>query len=198
MYKSIKTYIDLILAFFLLLFLSPIILVISICLAYQQQSIIFVQERQGYMGKVFKIIKFKTMRDMYGKDGNPLGDEERLTSIGKFLRKYHLDELPQLINILKGDMAIIGPRPLLPEYDLYYASDQRKRFMVKPGITGLAQVKGGNSLSWNSKFKFDIYYVENFSLLLDFKIMIMTIFYLLTRKDNGNLLWAMDKFNGQN
>jgi undecaprenyl phosphate N,N'-diacetylbacillosamine 1-phosphate transferase len=172
----IKAPVDVIAAAVALVLSSPI-LVILYLLLYRATggSVLFVQPRIGKNEKVFKVYKFRTMNNKRGPDGELLPDAERLTSIGRFVRKTSLDELPQLFNIVRGDMSFIGPRPLLPEYLPYYNEKQRKRHLVKPGITGLAQVNGRNLTTWEKRFEFDVSYVENVSLLLDLKIFFKTI-----------------------
>lgn len=157
--------------------------------------IFFVQERIGYKNQPFKIIKFKTMRDLRDENGNLLPDEQRLTRLGNFLRKTSLDELPQIINILKGEMRLVGPRPLLPEYLPLYSKNQLKRHQVKPGITGWAQINGRNLLTWKEKFELDVWYVENRSFWLDIRILWLT-FLKIFRKNDGDVL--SEKFNGYN
>ncbi|EAY29176.1 sugar transferase [Microscilla marina] len=157
--------------------------------------IIFLQERIGYQNQPFYIIKLKTMRDLRDEQGNLLPDKQRVTTIGKFLRKTSLDELPQLINILKGDMRLVGPRPLLPEYLPLYTPQQLKRHSVKPGITGWAQVNGRNSLTWQQKFELDLWYVENRSFRLDLKILWLTFLNIFRKRDGDELA---EKFNGKN
>lgn len=177
MYKYFfKRLIDFLSAFFGLIVLSPIIIAICVYLYfYNDGSLFFLQKRPGKDETIFKVIKFKTMTDKKDKNGNLLSDKERLTSVGKFIRKTSLDELPQLINVLKGEMSLIGPRPLLPEYLPLYNKEQKKRHLVKPGITGLAQVNGRNAISWEKKFLFDVQYVNEMSFLLDLKILFLTI-----------------------
>lgn len=177
MYRTfLKILFDFIAAFVGLIFLSPLLIIVMILLAISNKGTpFFLQDRPGKNGKIFKVIKFKTMNDKKDKQGSLLSDEIRLTSLGKFIRKTSLDEIPQLINVLKGDMSLIGPRPLLPEYLLLYNKEQRKRHFVKPGITGWAQVNGRNAISWQKKFEYDVWYVNNISLLLDVKILFKTV-----------------------
>lgn len=177
MYKSIiKPLLDFIAALTGLLLLSPLFIVIIILLFIANNGKpFFFQQRPCKNEKIFKIIKFKTMNDKKDSNGNLLSDSERLTKIGNFVRKTSLDELPQLINVLKGEMSLIGPRPLLPEYLPLYNEFQKRRHEVKPGITGWAQVNGRNSISWQKKFEFDFWYVNNMSLVLDIKILMLTI-----------------------
>jgi lipopolysaccharide/colanic/teichoic acid biosynthesis glycosyltransferase len=159
-----------------LVILSPIILVLTLLLFYINKGFpFFYQRRPGKKGKIFKIIKFKTMTDEVDENGNLLPDFKRMTKVGNFVRKCSLDEIPQLFSVLKGDMSIIGPRPLLEEYLPLYSEEQLKRHNVRPGITGWAQVNGRNSIDWNDKFKLDVYYVENLSFFLDLKILFMTV-----------------------
>jgi len=177
MYKLfVKLMTDFIISLLLLIVLSPIIVitVIGLFIANHGKPFFF-QTRPGINEKTFSIIKFKTMNDKKNSEGNLLPDAQRLTKIGSFVRKTSLDELPQLINVLKGDMSIIGPRPLLPEYLPLYNEIQRRRHEVKPGITGWAQVNGRNAISWSQKFEFDIWYVDNVSFVIDCKIVFLTI-----------------------
>ena len=177
MYKNfIKPAIDFVLALVGFLFLSPVFVLVAIGLFFANDGKpFFFQLRPGKDGKIFKIIKFKTMTDKKDENGNLLPDADRLTKIGSFVRKTSLDEIPQLLNVIKGDMALVGPRPLLPQYLELYNDFQRRRNEVKPGITGWAQVNGRNSISWEKKFEYDVWYVDNVSFLLDFKILIMTV-----------------------
>ena len=177
MYKFIfKPFMDGLIALVGLFLLSPILLIITFGLLIANRGIpFFIQSRPGKNEKLFNIIKFKTMNDNKDSQGILLKDEIRLTKVGKFVRKISLDEIPQLINVLKGDMSIIGPRPLLPEYLSLYNEVQKQRHDVKPGITGWAQVNGRNAISWQQKFNYDVYYVNNLSFLLDFKIIYLTI-----------------------
>ncbi|MGJ8549469.1 sugar transferase [Winogradskyella wichelsiae] len=180
----IKRLFDFLVAFFGLLIISPLFIVLIICLfILNNGKPFFYQARTGKNGRIFTIIKFKTMTDKTDKVGNLLPASERVTKIGNFCRKLSLDELPQLINILKGDMSLIGPRPLLPEYLERYNKRQYRRHDVIPGITGWAQVNGRNTISWEQKFEFDVYYVENQSFALDLKIFLKTIDKVINRKD---------------
>ncbi|MDB1921728.1 sugar transferase [Clostridium tertium] len=198
--KIIKRLIDIIISISGLVILSPIILILIILVYFKLgYPVFFVQERVGKNNKVFKMIKFRTMKDDKDKKGQLLSDEERLTSFGKKLRSLSLDELPELINILKGDMSIVGPRPLLKEYLPIYNKEQLRRHNVLPGLTGWAQINGRNAISWTEKFKLDVWYVDNWSLLLDVKIFFLTIFKVLKREgisQDGNA--TMEKFNGKN
>ena len=177
MYKNIlKPFFDFLAAFIGLVVLSPIFLVVTLGLAIANNGKpFFFQRRPGKNERIFKIVKFKSMHDKKDSNGNLLPDSERLTKIGSFVRKTSLDEIPQLINVLKGDMSFIGPRPLLPEYLPLYNETQRHRHDVKPGITGWAQVNGRNTVSWEKKFEYDVWYVNNQTFLLDVKIFFMTI-----------------------
>ncbi len=177
MYKSLfKRILDFIASFIGLLVLSPVFVIITIGLFFANQGKpFFFQKRPGKNGKIFKIIKFKTMNDKRDPSGKLLSDELRLTKIGAFVRKTSLDEIPQLINVLKGEMSLIGPRPLLPEYLNLYNDFQRRRNDVKPGITGWAQVNGRNTISWEQKFEYDVWYVDHLNFLLDIKILLLTV-----------------------
>ena len=177
MYKNfIKPAIDFVLALVGFLFLSPVFVLVAIGLFFANDGKpFFFQLRPGKDGKIFKIIKFKTMTDKKDENGNLLPDADRLTKIGSFVRKTSLDEIPQLLNVIKGDMSLVGPRPLLPKYLELYNDFQRRRNEVKPGITGWAQVNGRNSISWEKKFEYDVWYVDNVSFLLDIKILILTV-----------------------
>lgn len=199
MYKNlIKPILDFILAFLLIIVFSPIILIVALLIKLKLGSpILFTQERPGLNGKIFRIYKFRTMSDERDSKGNLLSDELRLKGFGKLIRKSSLDELPQLFNVLKGEMSFVGPRPLLVEYLKLYNQEQAKRHNVKPGITGWAQVNGRNAISWEEKFKLDVYYVEHISFMLDCKILYMTFFKVLKRKDiNSNTNITMEKFTG--
>ena len=177
MYKIFfKPLLDFVLSFLGLIISSPLFLIVFIALLFANRGkVFFLQNRPGKNEKIFKIIKFRTMNDNRDTQGNLLPDEERLTSIGKLVRKTSLDEIPQLINVLLGNMSLIGPRPLLPEYLPLYNDVQKKRHLIKPGITGWAQINGRNAVEWDKKFMFDVWYVENVSFLLDLQIMFLTL-----------------------
>ena len=184
----LKRLIDFVGSLILLILFSPIIFITTLLLlTVNKGEPFFIQIRPGYKTKPFKIIKFKTMRDLMDKNGILLPDEQRLTKIGKLIRSLSIDELLQLINVLKGEMSLVGPRPLLTQYLPLYNSFQVRRHSVKPGITGLAQVNGRNAINWEEKFKFDIQYVENISLKLDIKILYLTIINVITRKNINNI-----------
>lgn len=176
MYKNyFKRLFDFLAAFFGLVLLSPIFIIVMVGLYFANQGKpFFFQERPGLNEKIFKIIKFKTMNDKKDANGNLLSDADRLTPIGAFVRKTSLDEIPQLINVLKGDMSLIGPRPLLPQYLPLYNEEQRRRHEVRPGITGWAQVNGRNAITWKRKFELDVEYVDNLSLAMDVKVFFTT------------------------
>ena len=176
MYKNyLKRIFDFVVALIGITFLLPVFLIVMIGLFISiDGKPFFFQQRPGRNGKIFKIIKFKTMNDKKDSNGNLLSDAERLTAVGSFVRKTSLDEIPQLINVLKGDMSLIGPRPLLVQYLPLYNEHQARRHEVRPGITGWAQVNGRNAISWNQKFDYDVWYVENISLMLDVKIFFLT------------------------
>lgn len=198
MYKNFfKRLIDFIIVLSALLVIWPILLVIYIWLtiANKGAGAIFYQERPGLHGKIFKVMKFKSMTDERDANGNLLPNEKRLTKVGKFVRSTSIDELPQLINVLKGDMALIGPRPLLTKYLELYSEEQARRHDVRPGITGWAQVNGRNAISWTKKFEFDVWYVDHCSLWLDIKIIFMTIKNVLTSKD---IVLSTGPFTGNN
>ena len=201
MYKKFfKPLLDKALALTGLIILSPVMISVAILIyLWDGKPILFVQERPGYKEKIFKIYKFRTMTNEKDENGNLLPDEKRLKGIGKIIRSLSLDELPQLFNVLKGDMSFVGPRPLLVEYLPLYNERQRKRHDVKPGITGLAQVMGRNALNWKEKFEYDVYYVENLSFWLDLKIILLTIWKVLKREGISQKGRAtMEKFNGRN
>lgn len=186
-----------------LICLSPILLMLTIWLHYANKGAgaFFVQERPGKDAKIFKVIKFKTMTDERDADGKLLPDAQRLTRVGSLVRSLSLDELPQLYNVLKGDMALIGPRPLLVEYLPLYTEEQSRRHEVRPGITGWAQCHGRNAISWADKFKLDVWYVDHCSLWTDIKVILVTIKKVILREDINQIggEWAtMDPFNGHN
>lgn len=199
MYRNFfKNIIDFIFALFLIIILFPVLIILYVLVSLISGSpVIFRQKRPGKNEKIFELLKFRTMTNKTDKDGNLLSDNERITSLGKFMRRTSLDELPQLLNVLKGDISLVGPRPLLPEYLPLYNEDQKKRHLVKPGITGWAQVNGRNAISWNEKFKCDLYYVENLTFALDLKILIRTIVKVIKVADvydtNG---MTNEKFSG--
>ena len=186
MYKHFfKRFLDFSFSLVALVVLSPILLTITLWLhlANKGAGAFFFQERPGKDEKIFKVIKFKSMTDERDKDGNLLPDKDRITTAGKLVRKTSLDELPQLINVLKGDMALIGPRPLLPEYLPYYTEKERVRHTVRPGISGWAQVNGRNNLSWDDKLALDVYYVEHLSFCMDIRVLFTTIKNVIGGKD---------------
>lgn len=202
MYKNfIKRLLDFFIVLSVLLVIWPILLVISIWLHFANKGAgaFFAQERPGKDGKIFKVIKFKTMTDERDVDGNLLPDEVRLTKVGKIVRSTSIDELPQLINVLKGDMSIIGPRPLLPQYLPLYSPEQARRHEVRPGITGWAQCHGRNAITWTEKFKLDVWYVDNISFWTDVKVVFITIKKVLFREDISSATSAtMEYFDGTN
>lgn len=184
MYQDVvKPFFDLLFSLVILLLLGPLILLISILLALANRGKpFFTQRRPGKYGRVFTIVKFKTMNDRRDGEGKLLPDARRLTTVGKVLRKTSLDELPQLLNVLKGDMSLVGPRPLLPEYLPLYNARQARRHEVKPGITGWAQVNGRNAISWEQKFEYDVWYVQNCRFALDIRILYRTFVNVLKRE----------------
>jgi len=194
----LKRVIDFVVALAGLLIVSPIFLFVLIALAIANQGKpFFFQKRPGKNGKIFTIIKFKTMTDKKDTNGNLLSDAERLTTVGAFVRKTSLDEIPQLINVLKGDMSLIGPRPLLVQYLPLYNDHQARRHNVRPGITGWAQVNGRNAISWNQKFDYDVWYVENISFILDLKIFFLTAKKVFIREGISQVGQAtMEPFKG--
>ncbi len=197
--KYIKRILDLVFAVILLILLSPIMLLAAIAIKIEDPKgpVLFKQKRPGKDTKIFTVYKFRTMRVETEKDGRPLSDMERITKVGAFLRKTSIDELPQLFNIIRGEMSFIGPRPLLVEYLDYYTPEQMRRHEVMPGISGWAQVNGRNAISWEEKFKYDVWYVDNMSFLLDLKIVFMTIYNILKREGINNSKWdTMPLFTG--
>ena len=202
MYKNFfKRVIDFSIVFIALLIIWPILLLITVWLHFANKGAgaFFTQERPGKDGKIFKVIKFKTMTDERDENGKLLPDAQRLTKVGKFVRSTSIDELPQLINVLKGDMALIGPRPLLVKYLPLYSEEQTRRHEVRPGITGWAQCNGRNAISWTKKFELDVWYVDNCTLWTDIKIIWITIMKVLKRADISQDGQAtMEAFNGNN
>ncbi len=202
MYKHFfKRFFDFWISLIVLIIISPILLVVTIWLHFANRGAgaFFTQDRPGKDGKIFKVIKYKTMTDERDADGNLLPDEERLTKVGKFVRSTSVDELPQLFNVLKGDMALIGPRPLLVQYLPLYSPEQARRHEVRPGISGWAQCHGRNAISWDEKFKLDVWYVDHCTLWTDIKVIFITIKNVLLRKDISSATSAtMEAFNGNN
>ena len=202
MYKHFfKRFFDFWIALIALICLSPILLIVTIWLHFANKGAgaFFFQDRPGKDGKIFKVIKFKTMTDERDKEGNLLPDADRLTKVGKFVRSTSIDELPQLINVLKGDMALIGPRPLLVQYLPLYTIEQMRRHEVRPGISGWAQCHGRNNISWTEKFKLDVWYVDHISLFTDLQVIWITIMKVLKRADiNEEGQATMEVFNGHN
>ena len=198
MYKFFKRLIDIICSLIGLILFSPILLVVALLIRINLGSpVFFTQTRLGKDGKEFKMIKFRTMKDSLDKFGQLLPDEQGLTKFGKILRSTSLDELPELINVLKGDMTLVGPRPLLVEYKELYSERQFRRHEVSPGITGWAQINGRNAISWNERFELDVWYVDNISFLLDMKILVMTILKVIKRDGiNEQGQASMSKFTG--
>ena len=196
----LKRTIDFMLAFIGILAFLPVILITTLFLFFSNKGKpFFFQNRPGKKGKVFKIIKFKSMNDKKDSNGELLPFDQRVTSVGKFIRKFSLDEIPQLFYVLKGDMSLIGPRPLLTQYLPLYNQEQSKRHNVRPGITGWAQINGRNTISWDQKFKLDVWYVENLSLKTDIKIIFLTIKKVLYKEDiNSSENVNMTPFNGNN
>lgn len=204
MYKNcFKRVIDFIIVFCALAIIWPFLLAITVWLHFANKGAgaFFFQDRPGKNGKIFKVIKFKTMTDERDAEGNLLPDADRLTKVGRFVRSTSIDELPQLINVLKGDMALIGPRPLLVQYLPLYSKEQARRHEVRPGITGWAQVHGRNAISWTEKFKLDVWYVDHISFITDVKVILMTVKKVLFREDINTTTGqsaTMDYFDGTN
>ena len=199
--KYLKRWLDFVIVFCVLAVIWPILLLVTLWLHFANKGAgaFFTQERPGRNGKIFKVIKFKTMTDERDADGNLLPDAERLTPVGRFVRSTSIDELPQLINVLKGDMALIGPRPLLVQYLPLYSKEQARRHEGRPGITGWAQCHGRNSISWTEKFKLDVWYVDHCSLITDIKVIFITIKKVLLRDGISQEGQAtMEPFNGNN
>lgn len=195
-----KRFLDITVAIFALLTLLPVVIFVAVLIRFKLGSpILFTQDRPGLNGKVFKMMKFRSMLDGKDKQGNLLPDDERMTKFGTFLRSTSLDELPGLFNVLKGDMSLVGPRPLLVQYLPLYNAEQARRHDVRPGITGWAQVNGRNAISWEQKFKLDVWYVDNQSLLLDFKILLLTVKKVFVREGisaDGHV--TIEPFKGSN
>lgn len=202
MYKNcFKRMIDCCLAMVAIVVLSPVMAAVAVLLAVANKGagVVFTQTRPGKNGRLFKVMKFKTMTDERDENGNLLPDAQRLTKTGKFIRSTSLDELPQLFNVLKGDMALIGPRPLLPQYLPLYSKEQARRHDVRPGITGWAQVHGRNTISWKKKFELDVWYVDHCSFWLDLKIILLTVKKVIIREgitQEGQA--TAEYFNGNN
>ena len=203
MYKHFfKRVLDFFISLIALICISPLLMVVTIWLHFANKGagVFFFHERPGQNAKLFKVIKFKSMTDERDAEGNMLPNEKRITAAGKFVRKTSIDELPQLFNVLKGDMSLIGPRPLVPRYLELYNQEQMRRHEVRPGITGWAQVNGRNSISWTKKFEYDVWYVDHCSFILDMRILWMTMRNVLMRKDinsDDNKVGAVG-FNGHN
>ena len=202
MYKHfLKRFLDFWISLIVLIIISPILVLVTIWLHFANKGAgaLFFQERPGKDGKIFKVIKFKTMTDERDVEGNLLPDEERLTNVGRFVRSTSIDELPQLINVLKGDMALIGPRPLLVQYLPLYSKEQMRRHEVRPGISGWAQCHGRNQISWTEKFKLDVWYVDHLSFMTDLQVIMITIKKVLFREDiNSDNDATMEDFDGTN
>ena len=199
-----KRLFDIVLSLTAITVLSPILVVVSVLLFFANEGagVFFLQPRPGYKGKIFKVIKFKTMNDKRGADGKLLLDTLRITPVGQFVRNTSLDELPQLFNVLKGDMSLIGPRPLLVKYLPLYSKEQMRRHDVRPGITGWAQCHGRNAMTWGKKFELDVWYVNHIYFLTDLKVIVHTIKTVLSRDgintDNAATAATMEEFNGHN
>ncbi len=201
--RYVKRAVDFLAALLLLILLSPLMLAVIILLHFANKGagVFFAQDRPGKHERIFKALKFKTMTDERDADGHLLPDGDRLTPVGRFVRSTSIDELPQLINILRGDMSFIGPRPLLVQYLPLYSAEQHRRHLVTPGMSGWAQVNGRNTISWTRKFELDVYYVDHVSLRLDLKILFLTVLNVLSRKDintTDGTSATMDYFNGKN
>ncbi|MQP52050.1 MULTISPECIES: sugar transferase [unclassified Flavobacterium] len=197
--KGLKRVVDLLATMIIFLISIPLFIGVSVLLMASQNAVFFTQYRPGKNGKIFKLIKFKTMSDRRDVNGNLLPDQERLTKAGKFVRSTSLDELPQLINVLKGDMSLIGPRPLLVKYLPLYSKEQARRHEVRPGITGWAQVNGRNAIAWDQKFEYDVWYVDNISILLDIKILWLTLKKVIVREGiSSTTSVTMEPFKGNN
>jgi len=193
-----KRVFDVFFAFIGIVVLSPLILILAILIRiFLDKPIIFKQKRPGLDGKIFTIYKFRTMKDVYTADGKPMDDSLRITKLGRFLRNFSLDELPELFNVLKGEMSLVGPRPLLVEYLDHYNDEQMRRHLVKPGITGWAQINGRNSITWKEKFAMDLWYVKHQSFWLDLKILLLTAKKVLLRDNISQEGYiSMERFQG--
>lgn len=202
MYKNFfKRILDFSISLIVLICISPILLVVTVWLHFANKGAgaFFFQERPGKDGKIFKVVKFKTMNDERDAKGNLLPDEQRLTKVGRFVRSTSFDELPQLINVLKGEMSLIGPRPLVPSYLPLYSKEQMRRHEVRPGISGWAQCHGRNTISWKQKFEYDVWYVDHCTLWTDIKVVCITIKKVLARQDIAKEgMVSMEPFNGHN
>ncbi|MBQ6745657.1 MAG: sugar transferase [Bacteroidaceae bacterium] len=202
MYKHFfKRFFDFWISLIALIFISPILLVVTIWLHFANKGAgaFFLQDRPGKDGKIFKVIKFKTMTDERDAEGNLLPDEARLTKVGRFVRSTSIDELPQLINVLKGDMALIGPRPLLVQYLPLYSPEQMRRHEVRPGISGWAQCHGRNAIKWTQKFEYDVWYVDHLTMVTDMKVIVLTLLEVLQRNGiNEEGSATIEPFNGNN
>lgn len=197
--KYLKLPFDTVVAIMAFIILSPVFLIVALLLLiFNDANVFFYQPRPGLNGVIIKVIKFKTMNDRRNSDGELLPDADRLTTLGKLIRKTSLDEIPQLLNVIKGDMSLVGPRPLLVEYLPLYNDTQKRRHEVKPGITGWAQVNGRNAISWPQKFEYDLYYVNNLSFALDIKILILTVKKVFVSEGINSVTSAtMEKFKGE-
>lgn len=197
---AIKRVFDILASSLILIIFSPVMLLVAFLIRRKLgKPVLFRQVRPGLGGKPFKMFKFRTMKDAYDAHGRPLPDEQRMTSLGQFLRSTSIDELPELVNVLKGDMSLVGPRPLLMEYLPLYSENQRRRHDVRPGITGWAQINGRNAISWQKKFELDLWYVDNQSIWLDLKILFLTFWKVVRRSDINQAGQAtIEPFNGNN
>lgn len=202
MYRNFfKRIIDFMIALSAIIVIMPVYIIVflGLTVANKGAGALFTQDRPGKNGKIFKVVKFKTMTDECDSDGNLLPDEQRLTKVGRFIRSASIDELPQLFNVLVGDMSLIGPRPLLPQYLPLYSKEQARRHEVRPGITGWAQCHGRNAITWTEKFRLDVWYVDNLSLMTDIKVILMTVKTVLLRKGiTSSTSATMEYFDGTN
>lgn len=202
MYRNFfKRVIDFMIALSAIIVIMPVYIIVflGLTVANKGAGALFTQDRPGKNGKIFKVVKFKTMTDECDSDGNLLPDEQRLTKVGRFIRSASIDELPQLFNVLVGDMSLIGPRPLLPQYLPLYSKEQARRHEVRPGITGWAQCHGRNAITWTEKFRLDVWYVDNLSLMTDIKVILMTVKTVLLRKGiTSSTSATMEYFDGTN